>query len=59
MDSLGYRSDPFTDLLFNILLGFTFLFLIAVMFINPVARLGNVQLKAEYIITDLAGQHAG
>ena len=51
MDSLGYRSDPFTDLLFNILLGFTFLFLIAVMFINPVARLGNVQLKAEYIIT--------
>ena len=47
----GYYTDPFTDLLFNALLGFTFLFLIAVMFINPIAKLGNVSLKAEYIIT--------
>ena len=43
--------DPFTDLLFNALLGFTFLFMIAVMFINPITRLGAVNLKAEYIIT--------
>ena len=47
----GYYTDPFTDLLFNALLGFTFLFLISVMFMNPIAKLGNVNLKAEYIIT--------
>lgn len=45
------RADPFTDLLFNALLGFTFLFLIALMFINPQARKGRVDLKAEYIIS--------
>jgi hypothetical protein len=44
-------SDPFTDLLFNALLGFTFLFLIAVMLINPVAKTGVVDPNAEYIIT--------
>jgi hypothetical protein len=47
----GYTTDPFTDLLFNALLGFTFLFLIAIMFMNPIAKQGNVSLKAEYIIT--------
>ncbi len=45
------RADPFTDLLFNALLGFTFLFLVALMFINPDARKGRVDLKAEYIIS--------
>ena len=44
-------SDPFTDLLFNALLGFTFLFLIAIMFMNPVAKKGIINPKAEYIIT--------
>ena len=44
-------SDPFTDLLFNALLGFTFLFLIAIMFMNPVAKKGIIDPKAEYIIT--------
>jgi len=44
-------SDPFVDLLFNALLGFTFLFLIALMFINPQARKGRIDLKAEYIIS--------
>ena len=43
--------DPFTDLLFNALLGFTYLFLIAIMFMNPVAKKGIVDPKAEYIIT--------
>ena len=43
--------DPFTDLLFNILLGFTFLFFITILFINPISKIGNVNLKAEYIIT--------
>ncbi len=47
-----YRStDPFIDLLFNALLGFTFLFLVSVMFMNPDARKGRINLKAEYIIS--------
>lgn len=45
------RSDPFTDLLFNALLGFTFLFLIAIMFMNPEAKTGIIDPKAEYILT--------
>lgn len=45
------RSDPFTDLLFNALLGFTFLFLVAIMFMNPEAKSGIIDPKAEYIIT--------
>ncbi len=44
-------SDPFTDLLFNTLLGFTLLFFISIMFMNPIAKLGNINYKAEYIIT--------
>ena len=47
-----YRgTDPFIDLLFNALLGFTFLFLVSVMFVNPDSRKGRVNLKAEYIIS--------
>jgi len=50
--SRQYRStDPFIDLLFNALLGFTFLFLVSVMFMNPEARKGRIDLKAEYIIS--------
>ena len=45
------KSDPFTDLLFNALLGFTFLFLVAIMFMNPIAKKGIIDPKAEYIIT--------
>ncbi len=45
------QSDPFTDLLFNALLGFTFLFLVAIMFMNPEAKTGIIDPKAEYIIT--------
>ncbi|HEY5733356.1 MAG TPA: hypothetical protein VIU36_01210 [Gammaproteobacteria bacterium] len=47
----GYLTDPFTDLLFNALLGFTMLFMITIMFVNPLAKLGSANLKAEYIIT--------
>ena len=46
-----YQSDPFTDLLFNALLGFTFLFLVAIMFMNPEAKSGIIDPKAEYILT--------
>ena len=45
------KFDPFTDLLFNILLAFTFLFFITILFINPITKFGNVNMKAEYIIT--------
>lgn len=44
-------SDPFTDLLFNTLLGFSLLFFISILFMNPIAKLGNINYKAEYIIT--------
>ena len=43
-------TDPFSDLLFNGLLGFTFLFLLAIIFMNPVAKTGIIDPKAEYII---------
>ncbi len=45
------QIDPFTDLLFNALLGFTFLFLVALMVINPESKTGIIDPKAEYIIT--------
>jgi hypothetical protein len=37
--------------LFNALLGFTFLFIVAVMHMNPLAKKGIIDPKAEYIIT--------
>tara|TARA_B100000927_G_scaffold150637_1_gene121378 strand:+ start:8739 stop:9347 length:609 start_codon:yes stop_codon:yes gene_type:complete len=49
--SINTSTDPFTDLLFNILLGFVFLFFITILFINPITKLGNINLKAEFIIT--------
>lgn len=51
MRTRGYFTDPFTDLLFNALLGITFLFFIAIVFMNPISKQGNVSLKAEYMIT--------
>ena len=42
---------PFTDILFNALLGFAFMIFIAFSLINPEAKLGTVELKAEMIIT--------
>ncbi len=44
-------QDPFTDLLFNSLLAFTFLFLITIIFLNPPAKQGIIDPKAEFIIT--------
>ena len=43
--------DVFTDLLFNALLGFVFMFLIAFMLINPISDTGKVDPKAEVLIT--------
>ena len=47
-----YKSTiGFVDLLFNILVGFVFLFLVAFLLINPVAKKADIQKKAEIIIT--------
>jgi hypothetical protein len=49
------RSDAigvgFTDLLFNALLGFVVMFVLAFLLINPIARTGAVDAKAEFLIT--------
>jgi hypothetical protein len=49
------QSNPFgvafTDLLFNALLGFVVMFLLAFLMINPVARTGAVDARAEFLIT--------
>jgi hypothetical protein len=42
---------PFTDMLFNVLLGFAFMVFIAFSLINPTAKTGAVELKAELLIT--------
>jgi len=45
------QVDPFIDLLFNCLLGFVFLFLVALLYINPESKQANIEKKAEYIIS--------
>ncbi len=44
-------SDPFTDLLFNILLGFILLFFIAILYLSPSEDTGKIDIEAEYVIT--------
>jgi hypothetical protein len=44
-------QDPFTDLLFNSLLAFTFLFFLTIIFLNPPAKQGIIDPKAEFIVT--------
>jgi hypothetical protein len=51
-----YGSDdgtfvPFTDMLFNVVLGLTFMVFIAFALINPTAKTGAVDMKAELLIT--------
>ena len=41
----------FTDLLFNALLGFVVMFVLAFLLINPIARTGAIDSKAEFLIT--------
>jgi hypothetical protein len=41
---------PFTDMLFNVLLGFAFMVFTAFALISPTAKTGAVDLKAEFII---------
>lgn len=44
-------SIAFIDLLFNITIGLTMLFIIAFLLINPVAKKGDIIVKAEFIVT--------
>ena len=50
-------ADPFIDLLFNTLLGFTFLFLVSLLFINPKAKRGSIDMVAEFIVTATWPKH--
>lgn len=43
--------DPFSDLLFNTLLAFVLLFAVALVAMNPKAKTGAIEAKAELIIT--------
>lgn len=49
------RREPqalgFTDLLFNALLAFAIMFILAYLLINPIAKTGAVDPKAEFLIT--------
>jgi hypothetical protein len=42
---------PFTDILFNALLGFAVMLFIAFALIKPDDKVGNINVKAEYLIT--------
>jgi len=42
---------PFTDLLFNLLLGYAFLFIISFLLIQPIVKKAEVSTQAEFIIT--------
>lgn len=53
-NSLYRRDDSteaFTDILFNALLGFAFMFFIAFVLINPTAESGKIDADAEILIT--------
>lgn len=45
------QFDPFTDILFNGLLGFVFMFMVAFLLINPPAESGKVDTDAQFLIT--------
>lgn len=45
------KVDPFIDLLFNTLMGFSFMFMVSLIFINPKANRASVEKQAEYIIS--------
>lgn len=51
MNKDKYKSTiGFTDLLFNLLVGFVFLFIIAFILINPITKKADIPKKAEYMI---------
>jgi hypothetical protein len=46
-----YNNTSFLDLLFNTLVGFVFLFIIAFLLINPNLKKADIKTKAEFVIT--------
>ncbi len=46
-------SEAFTDLLFNALLGFAFMFFIAFLLISPEPESGKIDTNADFIITTI------
>jgi hypothetical protein len=54
-DPMGASDDgtfvPFTDMLFNVVIGLAFMVFIAFSLINPTAKTGAVEIKAEFLIT--------
>ena len=44
-------NTPFIDLLFNLLLGYAFLFLISFLLIQPIIKKAEVHTQAEFIVT--------
>ncbi len=46
-----FQQDPFTDLLFNVLIAFTLILYLVVAFVNKPAKSGIIDPKAEFIIT--------
>ena len=50
-DKNRYKSTiGFTDMLFNILVGFAFLFIVAFLLINPESKKADFQRKAEFVV---------
>lgn len=46
-----YNNTSFLDLLFNTLVGFVLLFIMAFLLINPMAKDADIKTKAEFVIT--------
>ena len=46
-----YNNTAFLDLLFNTLVGFVFLFIVAFLLINPSINKADIKTKAEFVIT--------
>ena len=46
-----HTNLPFLDLLFNVLIGFVFLFIVSFLLINPIAKRADIEVKAEFLIT--------
>lgn len=44
-------TTAFQDLLFNMLIGFVFLFIVALLLINPITKKSDAPKKAEYLVT--------
>ena len=46
-----HTNLPFLDLLFNVLIGFVFLFIVSFLLINQIAKRADIEVKAEFLIT--------